>query len=201
MIPGSERWDGARIGILGGTFDPPHVGHVLMARTAREVLWLDRVFFSVAPTPPHKQGEPVTPYRQRIAMVEAAIAGDPGLALTHIEAAHAPSFTVDLLRAAAKRTNADVYFIMGADSLSELASWREPCEVARLATMVVFPRTGAATRVPIAGDVSLVVFESPLVDVSSTAIRARLERGEGAHDELPPAVANYIERNALYARA
>lgn len=197
----NERWDGARIGILGGTFDPPHVGHVRMARAARDVLELDRVFFSVAPAPPHKRAEPVTAYAERVAMVAAAIAGDDGLALTRIEEAHAPSFTVDLLRAAAKRTRADLYFIMGADSVSELESWREPPEITRLATIVVFPRTGAAPRVPLGGEVSVVVFEEPVVDVSSTAVRARLERGQRADDDLPPAVARYIEQRGLYPRA
>jgi nicotinate-nucleotide adenylyltransferase len=197
----NERWDGERIGILGGTFDPPHVGHVRMARAARAVLALDRVFFSVAPAPPHKGGEPVTAYEQRVAMVTAAITGDDGLALTRIEEGHVPSYTVDLLRACRERTRADLYFIMGADSVSELARWREPSEIARLATIVVFPRTGAATRVPVAGEVSVVVFEEPVIDVSSTAVRARLERGQRADDDLPPAVARYIEYRGLYARA
>ena len=197
----SERWDGARIGILGGTFDPPHVGHVRMARAARDVLELDRVFFSVAPAPPHKRAEPVTAYEERVAMVAAAIAGHDGLALTRVEEAHAPSFSVDLLRACRELTRADLYFIMGADSVSELAKWHEASDIARLATIVVFPRTGAATRVPLAGEVSVVVFEAPVVDVSSTAVRARLERGENADHDLPPAVARYIEYRGLYARA
>jgi nicotinate-nucleotide adenylyltransferase len=197
----NERWDGTRIGILGGTFDPPHVGHVRMARAAGDVLELDRVFFSVAPAPPHKRAEPVTAYPERVAMVAAAIADDDRLALTRIEEAHTPSFTVDLLRACRERTRADLYFIMGADSVSELQTWREPTEIARLATIVVFPRTGGATRVPIAGEVSVVVFEAPVVDVSSTAVRARLERGENADDDLSPAVARYIESRGLYARA
>ncbi len=197
----AERWDGARIGILGGTFDPPHVGHLAMARSARDVLRLDRVFFSVAPDPPHKHDEPVSAYSHRAAMVEAAIAGDDTLAITRIEESHAPSFTVDLLRAVRERTRADVFFIMGADSLTELNRWREPAEVARLATLVVFPRTGAAMRAPTTGAVGLVVFEEPVVDVSSTAVRARLERGERAGDDVPAGVARYIDHHRLYARA
>ena len=197
----AERWDGARIGILGGTFDPPHVGHVTMAQSARDVLGLDRVFFSVAPAPPHKHDEPVSAYHHRAAMVEAAIAGDDTLAITRLEEAHAPSFTVDLLRAVRERTRADVFFIMGADSLAELDRWREPAEVARLATLVVFPRTGAAMRAPATGDIGLVVFEEPMIDVSSTTVRARLERGEGTGDDLPAAVARYIDHHRLYARA
>ncbi|HEU4929126.1 MAG TPA: nicotinate (nicotinamide) nucleotide adenylyltransferase [Candidatus Krumholzibacteria bacterium] len=200
MTHTAERWDGARIGILGGTFDPPHVGPGRMAGTARDVLGLDRVFFSVAPAPPHKQGEPVSAYPHRVAMVEAAVADDDGLALTRIEESHTPSFTVDLLRACRARTSADLYFIMGADSLAELNSWREPEEVLRLATAVAFPRTGAAIRVPVAGGAAVVVFEEPVIDVSSTAVRARLARGEYP-DDVPPAVAHYIERSRLYARA
>lgn len=195
-----EAWEGDRIGILGGTFDPPHVGHVRMAAAARDVLGLDHVFFSPAPRPPHKSDADTGPYSHRRAMVEAAIAGEARVSLTTIEEAHATSYTVDLLRACRARTRADLYFILGADSLAELPTWRDPAAVAALATLVVFPRGSGVMRAHIAGELSLVAFEAPVVDVSSTEIRARLERGD-AVEGIAPAVARYIAHHRLYARA
>jgi nicotinate-nucleotide adenylyltransferase len=196
-----EDWSGARIGILGGTFDPPHVGHVRMAAAARDRLGLDRVFFSPAPEPPHKQHEPLTAWEHRRGMVLSAIAGEDGLALTEIERGGAPSYTVDLLRAAAARTPADLYFILGADSLSQFASWREPREVLRLCTLVVFPRGEQRARVPVDGPAAVVVFEAPRIDVSSTDVRAALEAGQTPAGALPPAVSAYIQQNRLYRRS
>lgn len=197
----AENWEGSRVGILGGTFDPPHTGHARMAIVARDVLGLDRVFFAPAPRPPHKTDAETSPYVHRVAMVEAAIAGEELLAVTRIEEAHDTSYTALLLRACRERTSADLYFIMGADSLAELATWREPEEVMRLATLVVFPRGRSLVRAPAAREASLVAFEAPVIDVSSTDIRARLERGETGGDGLAPAVAHYVAEHRLYARA
>lgn len=196
----AEHWDGDRIGILGGTFDPPHAGHAQMAMAARDVLGLDRVFLSPAPHPPHKSEAETTAYAHRVAMVEAAIAGAERVSVTRLEEAHAVSYTVDLLRACRERTSADLYFILGADSMTEIGTWYEPTEVMRLATLVVFPRGSEVVRAPVPGDASVVVFEAPVIDVSSSEIRARLARGESAHG-LAPAVAEYISRHRLYARA
>lgn len=194
-------WSGDRIGILGGTFDPPHVGHTTMAALARDTLDLDRVLFSPAPHPPHKPDADTTPFAHRVAMVEAAIEGEERVALARVEDAHATSYTVDLLRACRALTSADLYFIVGADSLAGMASWRDPVEIMRLATLVVFPRTGASPRSPVPGDASLVVLEAPVIDVSSSEIRLRFERGETAIAGLSAPVARYIERHRLYARA
>jgi nicotinate-nucleotide adenylyltransferase len=200
-VDDGEDWRGARIGILGGTFDPPHAGHVRMAAAARDALGLDRVFFSPAPHPPHKQGEPLTGWEHRRGMTAAAIAGEPGLFLTGIERGEGPSYTVDLLRAASARTRADLYFILGADSLAGLASWREPREILRLCTLAVFPRDAEAVRLPVPGSASVVVFESPRVDVSSTGLRAALAAGAPSPAGMPPAVLAYIERHRLYGRS
>ncbi|MCI0453255.1 MAG: nicotinate-nucleotide adenylyltransferase [Candidatus Latescibacteria bacterium] len=200
-VDASEDWRGNRIGILGGTFDPPHLGHTRMAVVARDALALDRVFFSPAPHPPHKSDAETTPYAHRRAMLELAIAGEARTAVTTIEESHATSYTVDLLHACRERTSADLYFILGADSLAELSTWRDPAEVMRLATLVVFPRGAETVRAPEGREASLVVFESPVVDVSSTEIRARLSQGEAAVDGLAPAVARYVAHHRLYARA
>ena len=202
MSGAAEDWSGARIGVLGGTFDPPHAAHVRMAAVARDTLALDRVFFSPAPHPPHKQGEAVTRWEHRRGMVAAAILGEGRMALTDIERTHQPSYTVDLVRAAVSRTAADLYFIAGADSLANFASWRDPQEILRLCTLVVFPRDDRVPRLTVTGPAALVVFGAPRLDVSSTGVRAALEAGELPGDDvLPPAVAGYIARNHLYRRS
>lgn len=191
-------WTGDRIGLIGGTFDPPHTGHVTMARTARRSLGLDRVLFSVAPRPPHKQGEPTSALEHRVRMVEIAIAHEEGLALTHIEDTNDVSYTADMLRACRRETRADIYFILGADSLVELASWKEPDEILRMATLVVFPRADIAARLEVAGPAALVMFECPRIDVSSTAVRARILAGDHVGDALPAGVAAYALEHGLY---
>lgn len=201
MSGAGEDWSGARIGILGGTFDPPHAGHVRMAAASRDTLELDRVFFSPAPHPPHKEGEGVTAWEHRCAMTAAALEGEPGMSLTRLEGDANPSYTAALLRLASQRTSADLYFIIGADSLAGFASWREPEEILRMCTLVVFPREGHAARLPVAGPASLVVFEAPRMNVSSFEIRAAFAAGAPAAETVPPAVAAYIARHRLYRRS
>jgi len=198
VLAESELWAGTRIGLLGGTFDPPHLGHLSMARVARDVLGLDRVLFSVSPHPPHKRAEATGDYGRRVEMVRLAIAGADGIALTRIEEPHDPSYTADLLRACHFRTRADLYFIIGADSLAELPSWKDPAEIVRLATLVVFPRDHRPVFLGVPGDASLAVFEAPVIDVSSSGIRASIRAGEVPRDSLAPAVAAYIEQHGLY---
>ncbi len=200
MAGGGERWDGERIGVLGGTFDPPHIAHLHMAAAARDTLDLAQVYFAPAPHPPHKSDD-VTDYPHRVAMTEAAIAGEARMSVTHIESEHETSYTVNMLRAIRARTRADIYFILGADALDGLPSWREPEEILRLATLVVFPRDGVVVRAGVAGDASLVVFDSPPIDVSSTDLRARIARGDDTTAGLPLSVARYIAHHRLYARA
>jgi nicotinate-nucleotide adenylyltransferase len=191
-------WQGSRIGVFGGTFDPPHKGHLGMARHARATLGLDRVLFSVAPRPPHKSAPATTPLEHRIEMMRLALGSEPWLALTRIEEDHDVSFTVDLLRACRSRTRADLYFIIGADSLAELPTWREPEEILRLATLVVFARDDSTLRLEVAGPSAVVVFEEPRFDVSSTAVRRRLRAGEPAGDLVGADVAAYATRHGLY---
>jgi nicotinate-nucleotide adenylyltransferase len=191
-------WSGERIGLIGGTFDPPHTGHLSMAREARRALELDRVLFSVAPRPPHKLHEPTSALDHRVRMVEIAIQNEDGLAVTHIEEAHETSYTVDFLRACRMRTRADLYFIMGADSLAELATWKEPEEILRLASLVVFPRHDIAMRLDVPGPAALVMFEHPRIDVSSTAVREGIASGREMNGAVPPGVAAYAREHGLY---
>jgi len=194
-------WTGERIGILGGTFDPPHAGHLAMAHETRRRLGLDRILFSVAPHPPHKQTRPLSALEHRVRLVEIAIAGQDALAITHIEDAHETSYTVELLKACRVRSRADLYFIMGADSLSELPSWKDPQEILRLATLVVFARGEITPRLVLEGPAALVVFEAPRFDVSSTELRARLAAGRDLDGALTDGVAEYARRHRLYHEA
>lgn len=188
------------LGLLGGTFDPPHGFHIVMAQTARDALGLERVLMLPAPRPPHKEGESVTAWKHRAAMVDAATRGVDGVEVSDIESTReGASFTVDTLRACRDRYGADLYFIMGADSLRDLPTWRDPGGILALCTLVVFPRTGIPMRLPVPGEASLVVFESPVIDVSSTDIRARFEKGERPSELVPDPVLDYIDRNGLYS--
>jgi nicotinate-nucleotide adenylyltransferase len=196
-----DPWRGGRIGLFGGTFDPPHTGHVGMARHARDVLGLDRVLFSVAPNPPHKPAGSMSVFEHRVAMVRLAIDGADGLELARIEDEGALSFTVDLLRACRSRTRADLYFIIGADSLGEFPTWKDPAEILRLATMVVFARGREPLHLEVPGPAAIVVFDSPVFDVSSTAVRRLLGAGDAAGGLIDPRVAGYAREHGLYRRA
>jgi nicotinate-nucleotide adenylyltransferase len=196
-----EDWSGERIGILGGSFDPPHTAHVCMATLARQTLHLDRVFFSPAPHPPHKSDASLTSWEHRRAMTRAAVEDCEGLAVTDMERDARPSYTADLLRAVSARTAADLYFIAGADSLAGFASWHEPEEILRLCTLVVFPRAGDPVRLPVPGMAGVVVLDAPPMDVSSSGLREALAAGTAGEGLLAPSVVAYIRQHRLYGSA
>ena len=190
----------ARIGILGGSFDPPHNAHLAMARAARDRIPLDRVLFMPAPEPPHKRGAPMTPYETRVKMVALAIDGESGIELSRLEEFHeGPSYTVELLKHCHRELGEELYFIVGADSASELATWRDPTRVLQLATLVVFPRTGYESRIPVDGEASVVLFEEPVIDISSSEIREHVGEPGFLAKHLPKAVQSFILDNSLYS--
>src|SRR5690606_3907319 len=133
-----------RIGIFGGTFDPPHLGHLIVASDACSVLRLDRLILVPAAEPPHKRGKVGTPAERRLAMVRAAVRGDPRLAVDDLELRReGASYSVDTLREMrARYPEADLYFLVGMDQMREFHDWREPDEVARLARLSVVAREG-----------------------------------------------------------
>ena len=189
-----------RVGILGGTFDPPHNAHIAMAEAARERLGLDRVLFMPAPQPPHKVVKDLSSFADRVKMVELAIEDSDGFELSLLEQLRqGPSYTVELLRGFKERYDDDVFLILGADSVDELPSWQEPEALLGLATLVIFPRTGYSTKVPIEGDAAIVLFEDPVIDVSSTDIRRQFAAGNAVGNILPKAVAKFILDNSLYS--
>lgn len=188
-----------RAGIMGGTFDPPHNAHIVMAETALREIPLDTVLFMPSPDPPLKPAARVTRYEDRLEMVRLAIEGRAGLELSRLEEFRVgPSYTVDLLRHFLRANGGDPFLILGADSVCDLPQWKEPEEILSLATLVVFPRTGYSSRLAVKGDASVILFESPVIDISSTEIRARVRRGETVRGLLPDAVAEFVLDKGLY---
>ena len=202
-----------RIGVFGGTFDPPHHGHLAAAEWARDQLGLDKVVFVPAGTPPHKRDRARSSAAARLAMTRLAVRGQPGFVVSDLETRRrGPSFTIDTLRAlAAREPRAHWYLIVGEDNLAEFATWREPDAILELATLVVALRprpasnarvTGrhrVAVRVPgMSRRGAVVTLDNPGIDLSSSAIRARERAGHSIRYLVPAAVERCISRTRLY---
>jgi nicotinate-nucleotide adenylyltransferase len=201
----------ARIGMLGGTFDPIHAGHLALAHVALDQLGLDQVLFVPAGQPPHKRGRPITPAEDRLAMVELAIAAEPLLAVSRIEIDRpGPSYTADTAEALVNGPEThdrpiELTVILSAESFADLPSWHDPGRLLRLARIAVAPRQGhpaptptwLAQRLPGFAD-RVVVLEGPHLDISASDIRARVAAGRPIDQLVPPPVAAYIEAHHLY---
>lgn len=189
----------SRVGILGGSFDPPHNAHLAMAQTALGRIPLDEILLMPAPHPPLKDSGEVTPYADRLEMVRLAIGDCEGLRLSRMEeSGPGPSYTVELLRRYRRRFEDEPFLIVGSDSVCDLARWKDPQEILSLATLVVFARTGFPPRVPVPGEAAVVLFEAPVIDVSSSDIRARLRAGLPVRSFLPDAVLDFVLDKRLY---
>jgi nicotinate-nucleotide adenylyltransferase len=185
-----------RIGVFGGTFDPPHIGHLVVAQEVHHCLALDRVLWVPAAVPPHKRDQEITAGPTRLEMVRAAIAGDERFEACDLELRReGPSYTVDTLRELrASRPDDELFLIMGADQLAELDTWREPDQVRRLATVVAFARDGDQAK---PGEGARIV-RVPRLDVSSTELRRRVGAGEPLGYLVPGGVESMIRRAGLY---
>jgi nicotinate-nucleotide adenylyltransferase len=201
----------ASIGILGGTFDPIHLGHLALARAARSSLGLDEILFVPAARPPHKLGRPISPANDRLAMVELAIDGEPATAISRLELDRSgPSYTVDTVaalldEAAREDRSIDITVILSAESFADLSDWHAADRLVELATIAVAPRPGhplpeptaLADRLP--GLIGrLAVIHATLPDISASAIRARVAARRPIDHLVPPRVAAYIEEHHLY---
>lgn len=188
-----------RIGVFGGTFDPIHNTHLAIARAAREQANLDEVLFVVSANPPHKRGATFASAEDRLALVEAAVADQPGMTASRIELDRSgPSYTADTLDALQQRfPGAELFLIIGMDSLVDLPKWRAPERIVAAAHLLVVPRPGEPA-VPdyVKGKYTMLAFRE--TEVSSTDIRARIEAGDPCHDLLPPAVSDRIQERGLY---
>lgn len=186
-----------RLGVFGGTFDPPHVGHLIAAQEVHRQLKLDRVLLVPAGIPPHKQDASITPGPLRLEMVRAAMAEDARLEVSSVELdREGPSYTVDTLRALREEyPDATLYLAVGADQLEELPRWREPEEIASLARLVAFARGG---QPPPVSRWPLTVVEVPTTEISSTEMRRRVAAGAPIRYFVPEPVRAIIEREGLY---
>lgn len=194
--PGAEP---GRIGLFGGTFDPPHVGHLVTAVNVRHALDLDLVVLMVNNVPWQKEGErPITPAEDRFAMVAAAVGDVPGLVAGHLEIeAGGPSYTADTLEAMASwYPGAEFFTVVGDDAAAGLLTWTRYDEVMALSTMVVVDRPGEPFALP--DEVDWVRVEVPRLEVSSTDLRARFTDGRPLDYLLTDAVLDVIDERRLY---
>jgi nicotinate-nucleotide adenylyltransferase len=196
----------ARLGVIGGTFDPPHYGHLVLAENARVQLALSAVLFVPAGEPPHKPASPVTPSHHRVAMVEAAIAGNAAFALSRVDLERpGPHYTVDMLGILSRLyPDAALFFLMGGDSLAEFAGWRDPSGIVAQARLVVMERPGweadsaaVAEKIPSIQD-RLTLLDAPYLTLSGTDLRRRARAGLPIRYLVPPAVEAYVIGQSLY---
>ena len=190
-----------RIGLFGGTFDPPHFGHLALAEWAREQLRLDRVLFVPAGAPPHKRARRLSSVAARVAMTRLAVRGNPAFRLSQLEVRRrGPSFTVDTLRAVRSGLpGVEVFLLMGEDSLDDFRTWHEPAAIRGLARLAVARRPGGRRRTPARGIArGLIWLDNPGLELSSSAIRARARAGRSVRYLVPDAVARYLARHRLY---
>ncbi len=216
-----------RIGLLGGTFNPVHNGHLLIAGQAQRTLALDRVIFIPSGTPPHKSGESLAPARHRLSMVQRAVAGLPDFAVSDVEAtAPATSYTIDTVQTLRATVKGKLWFIIGLDAFLEIAEWKSAGDVLASINFLVLSRP----HVPFSRVASLTLFPPPPplhlerldeghqqrldhvigphttitflridpCDVSSSDVRERIRKGADVTDWLPPPVHSYIIAHNLY---
>jgi nicotinate-nucleotide adenylyltransferase len=199
-----------RLGVLGGTFDPIHHGHLVAAQEAFYQLGLDQVLFVPAGMPPHKPAGPITPARHRLRMIELAIGDRPCFALSRVDVDRpGPHYSADTLQLLKDEWGIDttLFFIEGSDSLAEILSWHEPQRIAELAELTVVERPGAEPDLDrleqhlpaLKGRMHRV--QMPLLDISSTDLRRRVREGRPIDYLVPDAVKDYILEQELYLEA
>ena len=199
-----------RVGLFGGTFDPPHVGHLILASEARSQLGLSRVLWTVTPDPPHKQDQLITSLEHRLAMVRLAIEDEPAFEISDVELTRpGPHYTVDTIKLLAEQNpEAEIVPIIGGDSLNDLPTWHEPKELLFAAHWVgVMRRPGEKTDLQelerelpgISAKVHYV--EAPLLEIASREIRHRAATGRPFRYYLPEPVYEYIEQHHLYQQS
>lgn len=196
-----------KIGVFGGTFDPIHNGHMVIAEEVRTQLALKEVWFIPTGKPWMKAGRAVTPWEQRLQMAELAVTGKPYFKVSNLEASRpGPSYTIDTItELKAQFKGAELYFIMGWDSLESLPLWKEAARLITLCRLVAVPRPGVTPpdlnqmEKSLPGiKKNLVVLDKPNLDISATEIRAKVAAGKSITGLVPLKVAEYIKKNKLY---
>jgi nicotinate-nucleotide adenylyltransferase len=190
----------SRIGVFGGTFDPVHNGHLLVAQEAVARLKLDRLLFVAANRPSHKRAPGLADVEHRIAMLRLAIRGNRHFEVSRLEANRGGlSYTANTLESLSRSTHGDLFFLMGQDSLEEFYQWREPERIVELARLVVVPR-GDHDMPSLAPSLRrrIVYVKPPRIGICSTEIRRRLKRGLPVRYWTPDLVLNYMTHHGLY---
>jgi len=203
----------ARTGIFGGSFDPVHVGHLILAERVRSERGLDEVLFVPAPRPPHKSGRALTEARHRMRMVELAIEGNPAFKALSLEMERkGPSYTLMTVRQLRRDRGGELYLVLGGDSLHDIQTWWRAEELVREVDIIAFDRPGrtveeALTRLKgVFGEawaerVRALKVDAPLLDISATRIRRRIGEGKSVRYLVPDPVRRYISDSGLYADA
>ena len=190
-----------RIGIFGGSFDPPHLGHLVIAEMARRSLNLDAVYFVPAYKPPHKEGSHPSTARDRLAMTKLSVQGNAHLKVSDVELRRKGiSYTVDTVRSFRKRfPTSELYLIIGSDSLLQFHSWKYPEQILAESALVVYrrPRSGRASSRFLPSRLSFI--EGPEMEVSSSDIRDRIVKGKSIRYLVRESVLRFINRKKLYS--
>jgi nicotinate-nucleotide adenylyltransferase len=199
-----------RVGVFGGTFDPVHLAHLVVAEQCREQGRLDEVWFVPSARPPHKLDRPLTPFGQRVEMLALALAGNAAFRIDQSEKDRpGPSFTADTLDDFRRRhADCEFFLVIGSDTLKDLPGWRDPARVVEAATLLVVARphnpvpspeqVRAALGLPGEVPLRLQVVQAPLIDVASRDLRDRAAHGRSLRYLVPRAVECYIEDKHLY---
>jgi nicotinate-nucleotide adenylyltransferase len=195
------------LGIFGGTFDPPHIGHLILAAEARAQLGLDRLLWVLTPDPPHKRHQRITPLATRLDLLRAALQGEPAFEISTVDMDRpGPHYALDTVRILGKMyPQANLTYVMGGDSLRDLSAWRKPHEfLAHLAALGVMRRPGdaidlTAIEQQLPGVSAKVRFiEAPLLTIAASDIRQRIAEGRPYRYYLPAAVYEHIQKCQLY---
>jgi len=188
-----------RIGLFGGTFDPPHIGHLIIAETAWEQLGLERIYFVPAYIPPHKRGKKCTPVSHRLAMIQLALRGNRHFDMLDCEVKRrGVSYTIDTLREIKEQyCGYEFFFILGSDNLQQFHTWKNPDEIMKLAHLVVYERPNIPIHKKYSSAIQLC---GPLLDISSTDIRAKVTKQQSIRYLVPKAVEQYICKHRLYGK-
>jgi nicotinate-nucleotide adenylyltransferase len=200
-----------RIGIFGGTFDPVHLGHLILAEQCREQSALDQIWFLPSARPPHKLDQPLSPFAHRAEMLALALAGHAAFRVEELERDRpGPSYTADTLDELARLHPGNEWFLLvGADTLADLPQWHEPARIVASVTLLVAARPGSGVlsvdhlrkclNLPADALIRLHIAHMPLIDISSSDLRRRASEGRSLRFFLPRSVECYIQAKRLYA--
>ena len=189
-----------KIGLFGGSFDPVHTGHLILAQAAVNVAGLARVLFIPTAVPPHKRGVPLTDIKSRVRMVELAIAGNPRFEISRVEAERGVSYTYRTVRRFAEQGYGkdQIHLLIGSDLLEEMGEWRNPGEIFSHATILVMMRPGNERIPPLPPEAAIVAVTAGVNAISATGIRALVRERKSIRYLVPDAVERFIAAHSLY---